>query len=621
MNKKTASKLSKNVQQGQALIELIVTIAMASTILVSITLTMISIREALSRNSKSFEGNLLLQKQIEAIRSIKDSAWLSLTSPGTYHVEQSGDNWAALPGTAALGIFTYSFTVENVCRLTAEGSIVSCSDAGALLDASTKKIISSVSWSSLGTKTISSSFYLARYANNSSWVQTSQADFNTGTKVGTVVTPGGEVQLGPSSGGTWTSPQVVAVRNLGGTTNATDIFVANDRAYITTLSQAGADFFIYDVSNPANPTLLGSLDLASDAYAVVVSGNYAYVATSHNSREMTVVNVTNPATPTLAGSHFNSATAADGRGIAVSSNRAYLVTNNNTTGVGYEFYTINISNPLSPAQLGGINLNAAARDISLSGNFAYVASTHNNQELQVINVTNNNPTFAGSYNTPGASDGNSVFVVGTTVYIASAQLTILNASNPSSITLVGTFNAAGTPFGVFVSGTLAFLAHSQANSEFKTIDISTPSSPQLYGSADLNGAGFGAFVVGDYAYLATGNDSGEFQVVRGGSGVYQTSGTFESQTFDSLAGVSFNYLTSTLSKPAGTNLRLQVATNNDGSTWNYLGPDGTGATYFDPAGAIHLSQTVARYFRFKASFTGDGVSTPVLFDSAVNYSP
>ena len=614
----------KVVEKGQALIELILAIAIATVLLSVLATGAISAREAFARSDRVLDANTLLQKEIEAVRSIRENAWNSFSAPGTYHTEQSGNNWAAVAGSIVEGEFTRAFTVASVCRTNPTSPPLDCSDPQALPDPSTKEITATVSWSFLGTRSVSSTFYITRYYGNSTWVQTTQAHFNAGTHTNTVVN-GDQVELTTGSGGNWNNPQVVATRDFTGTADATDVFVENNKAYVVSLTRTGADFFIYDVANPNNPSLLGSLDLAATGYAVVVSGNYAYVASSHDSRELTVIDVSNPSSPALAGSHFNAPTGADGRGVAISGNNAYLVTNNNTTSPGREFYSINISDPNAPGLLGGLNLGATATDIFVLGDFAYIASTTNNQELQVVNITNpNSPSFAGSYNSPGNSDGTSIYVVGTTAYLTDSKLNVLDVSNPSSIQSIGSYPVPGTtPFAVFVSGNFAFLGTSGSGSEFQVIDLSNPSSPSLFGSADLGGNGFGVFVVGDYAYLATASDTAEFQVIQGGvAGAYQTSGTFESQTFNAGSTVSFNYVTINDNEPAGTNVKFQVASSSsDGPVWTYLGPDGTGSTYFDNSGPVYLSQISGQYFRFKATLTGDGTDTPTLLEFTLNYSP
>ena len=129
----------------------------------------------------------------------------------------------------------------------------------------------------------------------------------------------------------------------------------------------------------------------------------------------------------------------------------------------------------------------------------------------------------------------------------------------------------------------------------------------------------GNFLAGVTTNTVITNNSGGEVVLAAGAPLYQTSGTFESNTFD--ANASFNGLLFTASQPAGTTLQLQVATNSDNSTWNYVGPDGTSGTFFTAAAAIPLNAVDARYLRYKAFLTGDGSTTPVLSDVTINYSP
>ncbi len=98
-------------------------------------------------------------------------------------------------------------------------------------------------------------------------------------------------------------------------------------------------------------------------------------------------------------------------------------------------------------------------------------------------------------------------------------------------------------------------------------------------------------------------------------------GTFESNTFDAGSLVNFNRLLFTADQPIGTTLQLQIATNNDDATWNYLGPDGTRATYFTADSSIPPSLASGRYLRYKALLTGNGATTPTLSDVTINYSP
>lgn len=56
-----------------------------------------------------------------------------------------------------------------------------------------------------------------------------------------------------------------------------------------------------------------------------------------------------------------------------------------------------------------------------------------------------------------------------------------------------------------------------------------------------------------------------------------------------------------LSQPLASELKFQLAANNDNSTWNFIGPDGTAGTYYANSGdSINSALNGNRYFRYKA---------------------
>ena len=100
----------------------------------------------------------------------------------------------------------------------------------------------------------------------------------------------------------------------------------------------------------------------------------------------------------------------------------------------------------------------------------------------------------------------------------------------------------------------------------------------------------------------------------------KSSGTLESQTFDAGSDASFNYLDFNDEIPSGTNIKIQVATNNDNSTWNYIGPDGTNTSFFTSPGGIPLQVVNGRYFRYQVSFSTSNTSLPSLDDVTMTYT-
>jgi hypothetical protein len=121
--------------------------------------------------------------------------------------------------------------------------------------------------------------------------------------------------------------------------------------------------------------------------------------------------------------------------------------------------------------------------------------------LQIINVSNPvNPTSAGGCHTLGAAWG--VFVSGSHAYVAvnDAGLQIINVSNPSGPVVTGSYNTPGHANSIFVSGRYAYVA--DEGSGLQIIDISNPASPTLVGGYDTPGTALGVFVMGDYIYVA-----------------------------------------------------------------------------------------------------------------------
>jgi prepilin-type N-terminal cleavage/methylation domain-containing protein len=107
------------------------------------------------------------------------------------------------------------------------------------------------------------------------------------------------------------------------------------------------------------------------------------------------------------------------------------------------------------------------------------------------------------------------------------------------------------------------------------------------------------------------------------SGKYASSGWLESSTFDTGTDQT-NYTIFTwlpTSQASSTTLKFQLAANNDNSTWNYVGPDGTSSTYFTTSGTdIGSTLDNKQYFRYKVFLsTTDRSVTPVLTSLTLNF--
>ncbi len=99
-------------------------------------------------------------------------------------------------------------------------------------------------------------------------------------------------------------------------------------------------------------------------------------------------------------------------------------------------------------------------------------------------------------------------------------------------------------------------------------------------------------------------------------GDYVSDGVLTSSAFDTGGGLNFKQiLWNPVDQPLQTgtpNVRFQIATSDDGSAWNFVGPDGTGSTFYTNANKnIEPSGNGKRYLRYKIFLnTASSTSTP-----------
>ena len=443
-------------------------------------------------------------------------------------------------------------------------------------------------------------------------------------------------------------------------------------SYLSTASDT-KELIVVDISNKAVPIETASLDLGNnrDALDVSISGSgrekFAYVgkqSAGGSNRELYVISINTCFDVT----GDNSVDTLDILDIADHtgdpSPSIYDLNANNVVDVEDTNLAISrflLSCPHAPNpnivgefEVGGGSANAnAVNQIFAVGNKVYLATSRNDKELIVVNVTNKtSPTEIGSgssYNTPSGANANDIFVSGSNGYLvtqnngAGEEFYILDVSDPENISLSSpsppsTYNVGSGANGVWVSNDLAFIASDINSKEFIVLDISNIGSIIELSSVDLPTAGSDSnklYLSGNFVFLATDHQNRELQIIGSGLGSsFHSSGTYESQSFDctiptptaseicSGNTAGYNFLTWSEQLSANTDILFQIATNDDDSSWNYVGPDGTSSTFYEnPGGAIPLSEVERRYFRFKATLFTDGNNTPILRDVTVNYSP
>lgn len=108
--------------------------------------------------------------------------------------------------------------------------------------------------------------------------------------------------------------------------------------------------------------------------------------------------------------------------------------------------------------------------------------------------------------------------------------------------------------------------------------------------------------------------------------LYESNGYLESSTFDTGSASNFyNISWSPIDQPVGVgvdSVKFQIATNNDGTSFNFLGHDGTSGTYYTSSGStINSIHSGDRYLRYKVYLhTNNQTFTPNISGISFSYT-
>jgi hypothetical protein len=171
--------------------------------------------------------------------------------------------------------------------------------------------------------------------------------------------------------------------------------------------------------------------------------------------------------------------------------------------------------------MGSLTLNGTPRDIEVSGNYAYVASTDNGEELKIIDISNPAlPVKVGWYNAPGNADGNAVALNGNIVYLVRVssgndEFQVVNVTVKTAPVGLGSVNLGANANEVKILGNYTYVASDSNSQELQIVSVSNPSAPALVGS-----------------YNIPSNDNGETIAVFGATVIVGTLGSGDLRVFD-----------------------------------------------------------------------------------------
>ncbi len=306
----------------------------------------------------------------------------------------------------------------------------------------------------------------------------------------------------------------------------------------------GSGMVVLDVTDPANMTEIGSLDLdsARGVFDIAVSGNYAYVCDAYPNY-ITIVDVSDPAQPSLVVRGLTtdstplSPAVNPATDVLIAGDTAYFLLRDRVSNHG-EIRTLDISAPASfvpPAfQSFGQPMTAPGMRttgvwaMTMQGNQLVVLADNEPalppewSSLFLFDVSSApaSPSFLGraplfvhpqNFNAV-AADGDFAFVAMdlNTNNPQTSWLMIVNISQPTAPFLTGIdFDSISQGTGIAASSGVVYVAdydsglppQAEAPSGLVSVDVSNPIAPGTLGAYVTHGSAWGVTLVGTTAFL------------------------------------------------------------------------------------------------------------------------
>ncbi|MEM6317288.1 MAG: hypothetical protein AAF960_06440 [Bacteroidota bacterium] len=296
------------------------------------------------------------------------------------------------------------------------------------------------------------------------------------------------------------------VRRLSQTNLADNIAIKGNYAYLTHINSP--DLKIVDISSPTAPLLVNTITFKEDIYNITISGDYAYIMgeTTNRNYPIDVMDLSNPIYPPLVDS-INLGSII--REMKIIDTYAY------TMNSGGRLYISDISNPIAPIILGNKDFAFFPYSLDVSGNYAYIVDNLADaavtiKEVRIIDLSDAtnpveldsifciNPYYA-------VVSGNYLYVIDDD-YLKSIDISNVYAPVRVDSVSVG---GIGPGIEIVISGNYAFI---DAYDDILTVvDISNPASLSLVGTLNLNQSIDDIEIVGNYAYIVDGK---HFRIVK-----------------------------------------------------------------------------------------------------------
>lgn len=186
--------------------------------------------------------------------------------------------------------------------------------------------------------------------------------------------------------------------------------------------------------------------------------------------------------------------------IAVSGNFVYL---GRTNSAGPELLAFDVSNPAAPTLVGSREISGNPNDMVIRDNYLYIASTDNNAELQIVDIST--PSTIGNAgkltsvnltnSNSGSNNNDGIAVAVASSYLVMVrnggdEFLVFNLSSPATpgnpVGRSSSFTGIPTDLAVSPDTNTAFVTSTGDTNEVQRFNITTKTAPAYLGAYDLN---------------------------------------------------------------------------------------------------------------------------------------
>lgn len=238
-----------------------------------------------------------------------------------------------------------------------------------------------------------------------------------------------------------TDSGIAATPTVTISTNGTaqDVAVSGTMLYIADgTSGAGLNtkghVLFYNIASPVSPQLMYDYTLSFGNFqSVEVSDSGTILFAGDRLTGVYVIDVSNAAAPTVLSTYEDGLAAVD---LEATGTKLYIAQSVPEGEVGY-LYVVDFTTPSAPASLGGGSISYNTNEVTVDGNFVYVASGA--EGLQIYDYSSpTNPSLLGTYDSVGSLNGFAA-IAGTTlaaVADGSGGVDMISLESPSTPTIV-----------------------------------------------------------------------------------------------------------------------------------------------------------------------------------------